>query len=97
MFPVTQKLVARLRDRWSTVGPTVQLLIAAFIILISAPGPNGKLSDIFLDGQARLYGRDKRWNLTRARLVIFFEDTILSTQSLRRPQDAACAVPDARP
>ena len=36
MFAVAQKLVARLRDRWSTVGPAVQLLIAAFIILISA-------------------------------------------------------------
>jgi hypothetical protein len=36
MFAVAQKLVARLRDRWSTVGPAFQLLIAAFIILISA-------------------------------------------------------------
>jgi len=36
MFAVAQKLVARLRDRWSTVGPAIQLLIAAFIILISA-------------------------------------------------------------
>jgi hypothetical protein len=36
MFAVTQKLVAQLRDRWSTVGPAVQLLVAAFIIPISA-------------------------------------------------------------
>ena len=36
MFAVGQNLVARLRDRWSTVGPAIQLLIAAFIILISA-------------------------------------------------------------
>ena len=36
MFAVAQKFIAQLRDRWSTVGPAVQLLIAAFIILISA-------------------------------------------------------------
>lgn len=53
MFAVAQKFIAQLRDRWSTVGPAVQLLIAAFIILILAlsflmgPAIAGEKTDIF--------------------------------------------------
>src|SRR5262245_9002065 len=36
MFAVAQKFFAGLKDRWSTASPAVQLIIAAFIILISA-------------------------------------------------------------
>ncbi len=36
MIAVVQKFLAGLKDRWSTVGPAVQFIIAAFVVLILA-------------------------------------------------------------
>jgi hypothetical protein len=58
MFAVAQQLVARLRDRWSTVGPAVQLLIAAFIILISALGALWLVDKLLIYLVARSYVDD---------------------------------------
>lgn len=58
MFAVVQKHLAGLKDRWSTTGPAVQLIIAAIIILISALIALWLIDKLFIYLLARSYVDD---------------------------------------
>jgi hypothetical protein len=58
MFAVVQRYLAELKDRWSTTGPAVQLIIAAFVILISALVALWLVDKLFIYLLARSYVDD---------------------------------------
>ena len=58
MFPAVQKFLSGLKDRWSTVGPAVQLVIAASIILVSALMALWLVDKLFIYLLARSYVED---------------------------------------
>jgi hypothetical protein len=58
MFAIVQKYLAGLKDRWSTVGPAVHLITAAFIILISALIALWLVDKLFIYLLARSYVDD---------------------------------------
>jgi hypothetical protein len=58
MFAIIQKFFAELRDRWSSVGPAVQLIIAVFAILIPALAGLWLVDKLFVYLLARSYVDD---------------------------------------
>jgi hypothetical protein len=58
MFAVAQKFLGELKDRWSSIGPAVQLLFAAFAIIIPAAAALWLVDKLLLYYLARSYVDD---------------------------------------